>query len=856
MNIAIDMMPILSPESRYRGIGRYCLEQIRQILRQDQANQYYLFNLYGDENIYEILGVTDTANCQIFSLYSGKNQFLLAKNNTDQNFQTIIGNIIRKFIADFHIDVFYLTSIFDVWDIYKPAYFEQTRLVITVYDLIPLIFEKQYLADAVTKKNYMKKLELYQRADRLFAISESAKNDLHQYLKIDEEKIDVIYAGVKDTFRELNHAELGWVLDKFHVKTPFLLYPGGEDQRKNYREIITAYAKLPTEIIRKYQLVMVFKLTKDGEAELRQIAKDQKVSDRVIITNYVTDEELVALYNLADLTVFPSKYEGFGLPVVESFACGTPVVTSVNSSLGEIAQDAAVLVDPFRIDSITRGIAEALTNADLKGLLKNGKEKLTQFTWENVAAKTITAFYKIEKLHLPFHKEKRKKIAMFTPLPPMQSGISDYSVDIINELKQYTDIDVFIEDYKPAVQFEENVHIHHHRKFAAMHEQYDEIVYQVGNSYFHSYMTEYIMRYSGVVVLHDCNLHGLLTSLCNGEPNEYYKKAVQLDYPGRECRSIDPNVIVNGFITQYAKKVIVHSDYTQEQLLRLNPYRSIYRINLYCKINDCRDLKRIFEKYQINEDDTVITALGIIQPTKRNFEVLQAVERLVNHDNIIKLKFILVGRTIEERYHRQLIEYIEQHHLQEHVVITGFVDLSEFRDFIEVSTVCVNLRYPYNGENSGSLAAILAAGRAALITDIGSFSEIPSDACVKLPPPADQNETQEVDCIYAGLKSLLADQTLLSRIQNNAKKYADEDLNLITIGKQYYACITDDSECYGISEKDFQQIMFKYACSEDEIYRITETISFLYEKSHPSAYIHNLDEIDVQDIICEIRSRI
>ena len=117
---------------------------------------------------------------------------------------------------------------------------------------------------------------------------------------------------------------------------------------------------MPTELKEQYQLVIVCKLSQEAVDGFMKLAKESGAEGRVICTNFVTDEELLIFYNLAHLTAFPSKYEGFGLPVVESWACGTPVLTSNNSSLVEVGGDGAVLVNTNDVSDITRGLVQAL----------------------------------------------------------------------------------------------------------------------------------------------------------------------------------------------------------------------------------------------------------------------------------------------------------------------------------------------------------------------------------------------------------------------------------------------------------------------------------------------------------------
>lgn len=201
------------------------------------------------------------------------------------------------------------------------------------------------------------------------------------------------------------------IREKFGITDSFIICTGGADGRKNLDGLIRAFGAMPKELKEQYQLVIVCKLSQEAVDGFMKLAKESDADGRVICTNFVTDEELLILYNLAHLTAFPSKYEGFGLPVVESWACGTPVLTSNNSSLVEVGGDGAVLVNPNDVSDITRGLVQALSETDLEELLQKGKKRLERFRWKVVAEDTLkfirAAYDKHEKTNQDLTKEEK-----------------------------------------------------------------------------------------------------------------------------------------------------------------------------------------------------------------------------------------------------------------------------------------------------------------------------------------------------------------------------------------------------------------------------------------------------------------
>lgn len=418
MNIAVDVQPLISPGSKNRGIGNYSKNQIKLLIKTDKNNNYIFFNAYNDESIFDILNINkdDYSNVKDFHVYTGRNQYLIQSSPQGliKKYESIFGQIIKKILKDENIDIFYFTSPFDYWDIFNMEWFESVTTIGTVYDIIPYLFPKKYFSNNDGgKKCYMRIIEFIKRLDRIEAISQSVKDDLIKYLDIPEEKIDVIYSGVDERFRKLENIEdEKEIRYKYGIHDKFIMCTGGTDWRKNLRELIISYSQLPQNLKDEYMLVIVCGLHKEIEVNLKETAQKYNVLNRVIMTNFVSFDELLKLYNMASLMAFPSQYEGFGLPVIEAMACGTPVLTSNNSSLGEIANGAAVLVDPYSIKSITNGLKKALNDLDLNKFEKGMRQCVGKYTWMNTVKLTIESIKKIKCKNIQqiLHSDKNEVI--------------------------------------------------------------------------------------------------------------------------------------------------------------------------------------------------------------------------------------------------------------------------------------------------------------------------------------------------------------------------------------------------------------------------------------------------------------
>ncbi|MFZ2538004.1 MAG: glycosyltransferase family 1 protein, partial [Oscillospiraceae bacterium] len=640
MNIAIDVQPLVSPCSKNRGIGNYNVDQLKLLVQKDTKNKYIFFNIYNNESIFDILEIDQSKFCNIVDvhIYTGNTNYIIQKssNGLKKEYDDVLGKIIKKFLSDNSIDLFYFTSPFDYYDYYNMEWFEGVYTMATVYDVIPFLFQNRYLNhNQDLKKWYMRIIEFVKQIDKLLVISESVKTDLVKHLSMEPDKIDVIYAGIDKRYKKIiNIEDEKEIRDRYKLYGKFIMCTGGADPRKNMNELIHAYSNLSKNLKDEYLLAVVCSLHPEGEQELRNTADKYKVSDRVILTKFIPFDHLLKLYNMSSLMAFPSQYEGFGLPVIEAMACGTPVLTSNNSSLGEIAENAAVLVDPFSITSISRGLSEALGTDMVSKYGLEMQNKVDLYTWENCVNLTINSINTVQ-LRKDFEIDsncKRNKIAFFTPLPPLKSGISDYSYDILIVLNEYFDIDVYIDDGYSCDKnlfIDTKINIINHKQYTKNRHNYSDTVYQVGNSQFHTYMFKYIKKYSGTVVLHDYNLHGVINfmSASKGDLNLYqellsednkdiakqYLDDINVGNSGFKIHDIESN----GIVTNYASKIIVHSDYSKEKLLERDIGRNVMTIPSCVKIERNFDKALLREKYNINKDDFIFASFGFVAETKR-----------------------------------------------------------------------------------------------------------------------------------------------------------------------------------------------------------------------------------------------
>jgi glycosyltransferase involved in cell wall biosynthesis len=268
------------------------------------------------------------------------------------------------------------------------------RTVLTVHDLSFMRHPEcsspsllAYLLRAVPRS--------VRRADVLLADSESTRRDLVELLKVPEERVRVVYPGVEPRFvseGEQHTMRQQDVLERYGIRPPYILGLGTLQPRKNYPRLIRAYGLLRRRYHVPHQLVIG-----GGRGwlheQIDETIRQTRLHEDVRLIGYVADEDLPALYRAADVFAFPSLYEGFGIPVLEAMGCGTPVVTSMVSSLPEVAGKAALMVPPEDVEALAQAMWQLMSDQALRNdLVRRGYEQVKRFTWRQSAGRLLDIY--------------------------------------------------------------------------------------------------------------------------------------------------------------------------------------------------------------------------------------------------------------------------------------------------------------------------------------------------------------------------------------------------------------------------------------------------------------------------------
>lgn len=288
------------------------------------------------------------------------------------------------------LDLFHATHY--VLPLYVPS-----RVVVTIHDIIHLLFPEflpNRLAFHYARRMIRRSLE---RGDRIIAVSERTKTDLVEYFGVDGEKIEVVYNGVEERFREhLAEEDRAALLRRLGVPDEYLLFVGNPKPHKNLDRVLAACARARELAAGELPPLVCVGAREPELVKVRRWAERLGLADRVHFLGFVAEADLPALYQGATLLLYPTLYEGFGLPVVEAMAAGTAVITSSTSALEEIGRGAAELVDPLDVEALATAIARLVADpAARRDLAERGLKRSQRFQWSLAALRTRAIYQEV-----------------------------------------------------------------------------------------------------------------------------------------------------------------------------------------------------------------------------------------------------------------------------------------------------------------------------------------------------------------------------------------------------------------------------------------------------------------------------
>jgi len=671
-------------------------------------------------------------------------------------------------------------------------------LVVTLFDLVQEAMPEEYLEDPGVRRRYRARLELVRQADALISISEHTGREATRLLGIPTSRITPVPLVASAAFRPPASREAA--VEKARVAVPllrndFVLYTAGSDGRKNVERLIEAWAKLPSRVRAKWQLVLACHLPPLRRNHFEVLADALGLGDGFVCTGFVDEATLIHLNQGAGLAVMPSLDEGFGLPVAEALASGTPVIGSDRTSIPELLP-AAALFDPTDVGAIAAAIERALTDERHRKDLQAWAARPPR-TWSDVATETLAVY---DSTAAPSRAPRRERpiprphrMAFVTPLPPQPGGVGDYSFRLLEELTRIEglDVEVFVDGpphERPAVlaaSAPDGVDAHPLaalERLEALGGRHDSIVYSLGNSEFHTGALDALLRRGGGIVLaHDVRLTNLYRFAAWQHPAATpggFHSTVQRMYDGRlpSTLGIDGQLApddADRWGVFMARDVIAHSDRYlatsafAAELARLDaraedrhrigvlPF-SVGAIPLFDPTPPAR-----------RSAPAVVASFGVVNALKQGVIVVEAFEAARRSSGLEDARLVFVGPAGAADTDA-ILQRAGDLGITSSVELTGEVDEATYRTWLDRAWVAVQLRSVTNGESSGAIGDCLTAGIPTIATAIGPNRALPDDAVRTIAVGAGS------EVVSVALADLLASPEQRARLSAGALAYATD----------------------------------------------------------------------------------
>ena len=350
------------------GIGTYTENLVKNLLQIDKKNHYLLYWSGPDYDKYK------RANTMIHMCSKRYHRFF------EESYFPYTNDINN-------IDIHHIPQ--NGIGLYKDM---NCKKVVTIHDLIPYIMPETVGKGYLTK--FMEEMpKIIKESSAIITVSEHSKNDILKFFPNAEGKVFVTYLAPKDIYKPLRRQScVNYLKRKYSIDTPFLLYVGGFSSRKNVKGLILSFYNMIKIFDKPLKLVVTGSLKDDGD-NLLKLCHDLNLDDKIIFTGFIPEEDLPIFYNGCEIFIYPSLYEGFGLPPLEAMSCGIPVITSNTTSIPEVVSDGGILIDPFDENSLTKSMITLLTDEKLNVQLRfKALNRAKNFSWLNTSFETLNVY--------------------------------------------------------------------------------------------------------------------------------------------------------------------------------------------------------------------------------------------------------------------------------------------------------------------------------------------------------------------------------------------------------------------------------------------------------------------------------
>lgn len=769
MRIVIDLQGAQSSGNRTRGIGRYSSSLALAMARRARSHEIVLaLNGRFPDAVDEIRSVFGAVvEPQNFRVWHPPGHSAQASPGSLRARE----KLNEAFLASLQPDVVHVSSLFEGPGdaaITSIGNFVRQPTAVTLYDLIPLINARSYLADDVARAWYMRKIDSLRRADMWLAISESSRREGMDHLGLPADRCINISTAAYDHFKPAmptleREQELR---SRYGLHQPFVMYTGGIDVRKNLEGLVRAFTLLPSELVAGHQLAIVCSARPEDRRALLALAEKFGLPDgKLVVTGFVPEQDLVDLYNLCGLFVFPSWHEGFGLPALEAMQCGAVVIAANTSSLPEVIGRNDALFEAKSDQAMATKMVQGLTDEGFRSALKaHGQVQAAKFNWDETARRALEGLESLcrsadrETQRPPAPRRSRPRLAFLSPLPPQPSGIADYSAELLPALAQHYEIDLVTGlDATTDTYLAASFPLRSLEWFRSHADLFDSVLYHFGNSEFHVHMLPLLEEVPGVVVLHDLYLGGVQAFREFGAghrhawPRSLYGSH---GYPAliQHFRTPDITDTIYRYpcsldVLRRAQGVIVHSPHAIDLARRwygsiADDLEMVPLLRAPSSPFEADERQRARDELGLGPDDFLVCSFGLLGPTKLVDRLLHAwrASRLAA-DSRCKLRF--VGENSSDAYGAELLRQTERD--PGGVEITGRASSETYRRYLAAADLAVQLRSKSRGETSAAVLDTMSRGIPTIVNAHGSMAFLPRDAVVMIDDEFD--EAQLIDAI-------------------------------------------------------------------------------------------------------------
>jgi len=805
MRIAIDLQSCQSG-SRYGGIGRYSMNLAESMIRNSKDHEFHFFinNKYPDEIaelVSKLCDLVPRTQIHVFSIPSPTAE-------ADFCSQANAAELLREaYIAKVNPDVLLITSLFE--GCFEEIAVSIKKLIknlptaVVFYDLIPFVEKDKYLTTEATHKHYFKKIDYLKKADLLLSISEFTRSEGIRLLKSDCPNVINISSAPDKKFCSgfTSPSEEKRIKEKYGIYCRYVMYVSSFDQRKNHEGLIRAFAKAQQSINQDLQLMLIGNGWDEIYKELKILANDLGLSDKkLILTGRITDSDLLTLYRMCHLFVFPSFFEGFGIPVVEAMSCGIPTIASHSTSLKEIIEEKEAMFNPHDEEEMARLIKKGIVDQRFRDkLINNSKKRAALFSWDITGRKALMA------LEASFQKKQNCEKACIPDLSELLNQIADGCNRVSDEI--LVDISNCLESLYSTKKNVGWITTWNSRCGIAKYSEY-LICRKYEKLFILAPKNEKAVKKDSGKIKRCWNLGSdELDDLFHKViENEIWIVVIQFNYGFYEYKKLSDlikKLIVSGrsvFITIHStqdpkienkdlailkdtlslcKKVFVHSDYDKENLCKKGILKNVEIIpqGTFNRRNNVSNYNKSISK------KILIASYGFFLPKKGLLELLSAFNMLIKKGANFEL--LMINSEYSDLASKSLIaaanKFIVNEKIDKRVtLITDFLDEEDSLALLQKAHLLV---FPYQ-EGDGPSAAVrmgIASGVPVAVTPLPTFDDL-EDVVFRLPGIDPQS-------MAIGMERILSNEKALLEMKTKAAQWSNERL-IPKISKKFFHLIS------------------------------------------------------------------